>query len=81
MVKEGWYGYRRRINFSRVVVDVWEKDVWDFQGKSGSSGSFPLVLHFLGNIAVQEICLGKRLEVPDILLPDIRDQPIKGERE
>ena len=30
----------------RVVVDVWEKDVWDFQAKSGSSGSCPLRLSF-----------------------------------
>ena len=37
----------------RVVADVWEKDVWDFQAKSGSSGSCRLFLHFLGKIAVQ----------------------------
>ena len=24
---------------NRVVADVWEKDVWEFQDKSGSSGS------------------------------------------
>ena len=34
-----------------------ERDVWEFQAKSGSSGSCRL---------------GERLEVPDILLPDIR---------
>ena len=62
---------------NRVVADVWEKDVWDLQAKSGSSGSCPLFLHsFLGEIAVQND-LGKRLEVPDLLLPDIREQPIK----
>ena len=31
---------------NRVVADVWEKDVWDFQAKSGSSGSCRLCLHF-----------------------------------
>ena len=31
----------------RVVADIWEKDVWDFQAKSGSSGSCRLFLHFL----------------------------------
>ena len=30
-----------------MVADVWEKDVWDFQGKSGTSGSCHLFLHFL----------------------------------
>ena len=39
----------------RVVADVWEKDVWEFQAKSGSSGSCGLFLHFLGKIAVQEM--------------------------
>ena len=34
----------------RVVADVWEKDVWDFQAKSGSSGFWPLGLHFLGKL-------------------------------
>ena len=58
--------------FIREVADVWEKDVWEFQAKSGSSGSCGLFLHFLGKSAVQEGCLGKRLEVPDVLLPDIR---------
>ena len=37
----------------RVVADVWEKDVWQFQAKSGSSGSCRLFLHFLGKIAGQ----------------------------
>ena len=39
----------------RVAADVWEKDVWEFQAKSGSSGSCRLFLHFLGKIAVQEL--------------------------
>ena len=39
----------------RVVADVWEKDIWEFQAKSGSSGSCGLFLHFLGKIAVQEM--------------------------
>ena len=56
---------------NRVVADVCGKDVWDFQAKSWSSGSCLLFLHFLGKIAVQKKCLGKPLEVPDILLPDI----------
>ena len=38
-----------------VVADVWEKDVWEFQAKSGSLGSCRLFLHFLGTIAVQEM--------------------------
>ena len=32
-----------------------EKDVWEFQAKSGSSGSCRLSLHFLGKIAVQKM--------------------------
>ena len=40
---------------NRVVADVWEKDIWDFQTKSESSGSCRLFLHFLGEIAVQKI--------------------------
>ena len=36
-------------------MDVWEKDVWEFQAKSGSSGSCCLFLYFLGRIAVQEM--------------------------
>ena len=39
----------------RVVADVWAKDAWDFQLKSGSSGSCRLFLHFLGKIAVQRM--------------------------
>ena len=35
-----------------MVADVWEKVVWDFQAESGSSGSCPLFLHFLGKSAV-----------------------------
>ena len=38
-----------------MAADVWEKDVWEFQAKSGSSGSCRLLLHFLGKIAVQEM--------------------------
>ena len=69
----------------RVVAEVWEKDVWDFQTKSGSSGSSRL---FLG-VQVLPVfsfiswgksqfkkCLAKHLEVPDILLPDIRGRLI-----
>ena len=36
--------------FFRVVADVWEADVWEFQPKSGSSGSCCLFLQFLGKI-------------------------------
>ena len=39
----------------RFFFSVWEKDVWDFQGKSGSSGSCRLFLCFLGNIVVPKI--------------------------
>ena len=39
----------------RVVTDVWEKHVWDFQAKAGSSGSCRLFLHFPGKIAVQKM--------------------------
>ena len=38
-----------------MIADVWEKDVWEFQVKSGSSGSCRLFLHFLGKIADQEM--------------------------
>ena len=41
--------------FLRKVADVWEKDVWEFQAKSGSSGSCRLFLHFLGKIAVRKM--------------------------
>ena len=54
-------------NLNRVDADEWEKDVWDFQAKSGSR----LFLHFLGKSHFK-ICLGKRLEGPNIFLPDIR---------
>ena len=37
------------------AADVWEKDVWEFQAKSGSSGSCCLFLYFLRKIAVQEM--------------------------
>ena len=46
-----------------MAADVWEKGVWDFQTKLG--------VQVLAVLAVQT-CLGKRLEAPDILLPDIR---------
>ena len=49
------------------------KEGRDFQAKSGGLGPCPLFLHFLGKIAVQKMS-GKQLEVPDILLPDIRDK-------
>ena len=62
---------RQRFGIYRVVADVWKKDVWDLQAKSGSSGSCRLFFHFLEKIAVQKLS-GKCLEVPDILLPDIR---------
>ena len=39
----------------RVAADVWEKDVWEFQAKSGSSGSCRLLLHFPGKIGVEEM--------------------------
>ena len=40
---------------NRVVADVWEKDVWDLQAKSGSPGACPLILHFIGKIALQKM--------------------------
>ena len=56
----------------RVVADVWDKDVWEFQAKSGSSGACRFFLYFLGKIAVQEMS-GKRLEFPrHPFSPDIR---------
>ena len=51
----------------RVVADVWEKDVW---APSRPSLGAQVLPSFPREIAVQK-CLGKRLEVPDILLPDI----------
>ena len=41
---------------ARVVADVWEKDIWDFQAKSGSSGSCRLLLHFIVKIALEKMC-------------------------
>ena len=38
-----------------MVADVWEKDIWDFQARSGSSSSCCLFLHFLGKIAVPKM--------------------------
>ena len=41
-----------RQGVDRVVADVWEKDVWEFQAKSGSSGSCRFFfLYFLAKIA------------------------------
>ena len=62
----------RMKSFCRVVAVVWEKDVWEFQAKSGSSGSCGLFLHFLGKIAVQEMS-GKTPGSPRHPLPDLRD--------
>ena len=39
----------------RVAADVWETGVWEFQAKSGSSGSCRLFLHFLGKITVRKM--------------------------
>ena len=39
----------------RKTADVWKKDVWEFQAKSGSSGFCCLLLYFIGKIAVQEM--------------------------
>ena len=39
---------------TRKVADVWKKGVWEFQAKSGSSGSCRLFLHFLGKIKAKE---------------------------
>ena len=36
-------------------TDVWEKDVWEIQAKSGSSGSGRLFLGFLGKVAVRKM--------------------------
>ena len=43
------------LGFDPVVADVWEKDVCEFQAKSGRSGSCHLLLHFLWKITVQEM--------------------------
>ena len=56
-----------------MAANDWKKDIWDFQAKSGSSGSCRFFLHFLAKIAVQKMS-GERLEVSDVLkliLPDI----------
>ena len=46
-------------NLVRVVADVWEKDVWDFQAKSGSSGSCRLFLSFpRENCSSINVCAG-----------------------
>ena len=53
----------------RLDGDVWGKDVWDFQARSGSSGSCPLLLHhLLGKVAVLKKS-GNHQEVPDLLPP------------
>ena len=53
---QGKWGFLTRdALFCRKVADVWEKDVWDFQAKSGSSGSCCLFLHFLGKITVRQM--------------------------
>ena len=56
---------------SRAIADVWEKDVWDFQAKSGSSGFLPSFPSFPREVAVQKVS-GKTPGSPNILLPDIR---------
>ena len=43
------------LQMCQIAADVWEKDVWEFQAKSGSSGFCCLLLYFLGKIAVQEM--------------------------
>ena len=50
------------------------RGVWDFQADSGTSGFYPLLLHILG-ILQFKTSLGLHVEVPDILLPDVGDQP------
>ena len=64
------------INLSRKVADVWKKDVWEFQAKSGSSGSRRLFLHFLGKIAVRKMS-GRTPGNPRHSLADIRGLRIK----
>ena len=44
--------FRTKVMVLRVVADIWEKHVCDFQAKSGSSGSCSLFRHFVGKIAV-----------------------------
>ena len=56
MMCKGGHAKILRTDKSRwVVADVWEKDMWDFQAKSGSSGSCPLFLHFQRKIAVRRM--------------------------
>ena len=43
-------------SLTRVVADVWEKDVRDFQTKSGSSGTCRLFFRFLGKISEGPKC-------------------------
>ena len=50
-----FYAPQPRATPIRVVADVWENDIWEFQAKSGSSGSCCLFLHSLGKITVQEM--------------------------
>ena len=78
-------GYRKVLRYTppfrgiaknRVVADVWEKGVWDFQAKSGSSGSCRSFLHFLRKIAVQKVS-GKRLE-PSSRHPRPSEKYVKG---
>ena len=48
---------------NQKYADIWEKDVCNFQAKSGSSGSCPLFLNFIGKITIPEMS-GKELECP-----------------
>ena len=45
----------RDLEWLGLVTDVWYKHVWDFQRKSGSSGSCRLSLHLLGKFALQKM--------------------------
>ena len=51
----GWFVVHSGNHDNQEAADVWEKNVWEFQAKSGSSGFCCLFLHFLGKIAVQEM--------------------------
>ena len=51
---------------NRMVADVWKKDVWDFQAKSGSSSSCSLLPSFPREKSQFKKYLGEHLEVPDI---------------
>ena len=67
----------------RLVANVWEKDICDFQAKSGSSASCPLLFFvtalfsffFLYGKSHCSRSLGTHLEVLKILLPGIGDRP------